>query len=371
MSLKRTAGQRHNFHDVIDLNVRLSNKLHLAPQPLSAVVSRCIISIRFPGQLIYCLQKRGHYKLTRNRTFFSRYKQLSFWNKIGAIGSIASIVGLLIYFIPSIDNNEYDFNVLGVLPVHLYEGIDPTTAMRILKETYGDSAKKGSRRSITASPTELSTTQYGSHRLAMIFKIRNDSPANLTVHAAVIEGCIPIYILNEMNLVNNERGKYGPRNEGYPDEGTFLTFLSGKQPVPIQRIRMSGIVRGSNEERLLNPNDITYIGVLFPLKAQSTILIAPGSASLEKDCSKIPNFNTQPSIDQIFVMDFENIWPGGLRSEFRNSQLKISLWIGKQQLSIDPKLLRKMISQPESIWADILLAQTYENPEFWEAPSSK
>lgn len=34
---------------------------------------------------------------------FSKFKNLSFWNKVGALGSIASIIGLVVFFLPSTD----------------------------------------------------------------------------------------------------------------------------------------------------------------------------------------------------------------------------------------------------------------------------
>lgn len=39
--------------------------------------------------------------MSKRRTLLFRFKQLSFWNKLGAIGSLASILGVLLYFWPS------------------------------------------------------------------------------------------------------------------------------------------------------------------------------------------------------------------------------------------------------------------------------
>jgi len=39
--------------------------------------------------------------MNKRKTLISRFNQLSFWNKLGAIGSLASILGILLYFWPS------------------------------------------------------------------------------------------------------------------------------------------------------------------------------------------------------------------------------------------------------------------------------
>jgi hypothetical protein len=47
----------------------------------------------------------------RQMKLLNRYKRLTLWNKIGVIGSLASIIGLLIYFIPSGIEDKLDKNM--------------------------------------------------------------------------------------------------------------------------------------------------------------------------------------------------------------------------------------------------------------------
>jgi hypothetical protein len=93
-------------------------------------------------------------------------------------------------------------------------------------------------------------------------------------------------------------------------------------------------------------------------------MIVENSASLQGQCSKIPEALTQPSILQLVatgpVHRFE---PTDIAPSFRDGSLRMTLQIGGKDLSVKPNLLRKLYSIEWKTWRSLDLARMYEVPE--------
>ena len=74
---------------------------------------------------------------------FSQFKKLSFWNKAGAIGSIASIVGLILFFVApapiEIPKNSYaQLNSNGSTQISNYSGTIIVNSSAVDKENISE-----------------------------------------------------------------------------------------------------------------------------------------------------------------------------------------------------------------------------------------
>lgn len=205
----------------------------------------------------------------------------------------------------------------------------------------------------------MNGVSFADHMLAVIFKAENASASAAPVNLAMIDGCAYIDPLSaDSGMLNGSEQSA---------VGKTIDEIFREREHAVQRIMISGVVReGGNT---IPAFGTSYIGVLFPLALgrSGAILGAPGSVSLDGDCSNTKVSNPQPSITQIFEwlpgVDFSKAHPHALRPEFAAGKVKVSLFIGTQPISADPRLIKPVYSLRADAWEKLLLPQMYENPE--------
>lgn len=199
------------------------------------------------------------------------------------------------------------------------------------------------------------------YELGLIFKVENKSSAQAIVHMAIIEGCVSIDpFAADVHLPEEKRIHAGERMED----------IEIQRKNAIQRISISGFLRDSTGSQVIPGFSPVYVGVLFPFYSRVAIGVQ-GSVALDGKCSAIKVPSTQPSVFEVFNMNNINRWPDGLRPEFANGQLKVSLFVGNETISVDPETIKKLYSLPLSEWSRLYLAQMYENPEILYPPNQK
>lgn len=248
--------------------------------------------------------------------------------KISVGGLIAGFI-LIYYLRPTIENPK--LKILGALPVALVE--------------QGGLTDNG---------------KFHGHRLGLILKIENTSPAAAIVTAAVIQGCVlmdPFAV--EASLPEKDR-----LISGRPREVHFEKYKR-----TIQRISFSGFIR--DDTQVIPSYGTTYVGIVFPFSAQATYLGVPGSVSLTGNCHEIKVVNTQPSLFQVF-----NQWPDHsqrpetLRLELTDGRLKIGLFAGNQWIQVHPRRIKSLLHVQAENWTRLALARMYEEPSKASDPTS-
>lgn len=226
-----------------------------------------------------------------------------------------------------------NLEILGALPIHLYEEEKPHFPS-----------------------SQNSSHKMFHHRLAIIFKVKNSSSTSALIHTGFIEGCVKM-------------DEFIPAEESLPPEEQIN--LSGKQISEIyerhgntvQSIRVTGIFQEPSISSIPVPSQsIEYVGMLFPTSS-GPYYIVPGSASRSGECSKVKTTNKWATIDQLLEDASLHRFPKGLRSEFRNYQLKLYLLGANSEIPILPSQIKPLISLRWDTWSNLLLPQMFENPQ--------
>jgi hypothetical protein len=265
--------------------------------------------------------------MARNKKNYKKGKEKSFFREIIVPVIVAIAVSAITTLITMYAQNEYErpkLKVLGAMPLHLYS---------VLKGPSG--------------------VDFRVHKLALILKIENSSPTPAMVHMAMLEGCVKI--------PPEVADSHLPEKDQIPS-GTNVDVYYDKYKNSIQRISASAIVRQDTQS--LPARGISYIGVLFPFGGQGAYHTVKGSVSFEGICADITTPNSHPAISQ--VLDIQRIhydFPKGLRNEFSTGKITITLFVGSDQISIFPELLKPLKSIKADKWEDLALPQMYENPD--------
>jgi len=245
---------------------------------------------------------------------------------------IPAIVSLIVALITSlitlhlkIAHEHPDIQILGALPINLYE---PETR-------------------------EESLAKFRNHKLGFIFKVKNSSPTETIVHTAIFEGCVPIdpYVA-EMHFHSFEEN----------DNRTAKEISSGKYKDSVQRIRAQAGVRQNS--KIIFGYGISYVGVVFILKPQGAYLRARNSVSLKGNCEEIRTPNPDPSLFQVFEIRRTYFdLPRELRPEFRDGRLTLSLLVGDSSIIVPPQKIKRLRSIRLQNWDTLAFPQMYENPD--------
>jgi hypothetical protein len=206
-----------------------------------------------------------------------------------------------------------------------------------------------------------SGSKFRTHKFALIIKIENSSPTPAMVHMAMFGGCteIPPFVADS-HIPKNEQLK----------SGTNIKAFYEKHKNSIQRVSGSAIIRP--DSKTLQARGISYIGAIFPLTGQGAYHTVQGGVSLKGNCTEINVSNPHPAISQ--VLDIERIHydlPKGLRKEFKNGDLSITLFVGSEQISVPSRLLKPLKSLKMKRWGELALPQMYENPDTSFPPLKK
>jgi len=257
---------------------------------------------------------------------------------------IPGVVSLFVAILTVLFSNQIQkaherpkIEILGAMPIHLYE---------------------------LQKSNEFGNAKFKSHRLGFIFKAKNNSPTASVVHMTMIEGCV--------NLDPFVAEQHLPPNERVPDSTNHKKWYE-KHASTIQRISASAAVR--QDSKLVSEYGYTYIGVLFSFPNQAAYLINPNtinSISLKGDCKEIITSNPHPSIQQVFedwLVYYES--PKDINQGFRNGRIKLSLFVGGDQILVNPESIKKMKSLKLDSWEELLIAQMYENPDTSYSPVRK
>ena len=177
---------------------------------------------------------------------------------------------------------------------------------------------------------------------------------------ALIDGCIPLDpLVADMHL---------PENQQIPS-GTNINLIYEKYKKTIQKISVSAGI--SQNSKLISEYAISYVGVIFTLPKQGAFGRVPNSISLNGNCEDIEVANTQPAVHQLLKIRSINEFPKSLYPEFYNGDLKLSLFVGDEKITIDPKMIIEPIrSLRLKSWEGLALPQMFENPETGYPPST-
>jgi hypothetical protein len=221
-------------------------------------------------------------------------------------------------FVPSVE---------GVLPLHLW-------------------AKR---------PSPETGNQFTEHRLGLIVKIHNKSGHDWVTNFVILEGCVGIDPMVAETML--------PPSDRLPS-GTNISAFFTRHQHTLQGIRVSGLVRKDSQS--IPAGGIGYLGILFPFPAGRTgaLLGVPGSISLEGDCKAIQSPSSQPSVSQIFkIGPIHRSRPLDLAEEIRSGKVRLSLSIAGTAASVDPALIRGLVSIRWERWQNLALSQMYEVPD--------
>lgn len=120
----------------------------------------------------------------------------------------------------------------------------------------------------------------------------------------------------------------------------------------------------NQNSKLISEYAISYIGAIFTFQKQGAFGIIPNSISLIGNCEEIEVSNPQPAVQQLLNINSINEFPKGLCPEFYDGDLKLSLFVGNEKISIDPnKIIKPIRSLRLKNWGELALPQMYENPE--------
>jgi hypothetical protein len=204
-------------------------------------------------------------------------------------------------------------------------------------------------------PSPEAGNQFVEHRLGLIVKSHNKSGHDWVVDFAILEGCVGIDPMAAETML--------PPSEQLPS-GTNISAFFTRHQHTIQGIRVSGLVR--KDSLNIPAGGIGYLGILFPLPAgrMGALLGVPGSISLEGDCKAIRSPSSQPSVSQIFkIGPVHRSRPLDLAEEIRNGQVRLSLSIAGTATSVDPALIKGLVSIRWERWQNLALSQMYEVPD--------
>ncbi len=253
---------------------------------------------------------------------------------------IPAIVSLFVAILTVLVSNQIqkiyerpDIEVLGAIPIDLYDSSNPDT-------------------------DNLEQPKFITHKLGFIFKVKNTSPTPSPVHVALLDGCTNInYMIADNFLPIDKRmsfEKYDPKK------------LFQKHAKTIQKIFSSAIVR-QDSNIVIGYGQFTYVGVAFPIPNQWGFLSSQrtfNSISLNGICSEIKVSNPNPAIQQLFVIKTANKERAkDINPNIRNGQIRISLLIGGEAITVEPSDIKKMKYVPLEKWEDLSLSQLYENPD--------
>jgi hypothetical protein len=236
---------------------------------------------------------------------------------------VAIITTLITIYIQNIFDRP-NINILGAMPIHLYGPL--------------------------LGPDD---SKFRSHKLALIVKVDNSSPTPTMVHMALVEGCVRIPpLVAESHLPKNMQ----------LGSGTNINKLNERHKKSIQRISGSAIIR--QDSQAVAAHGISYVGCIFPFAGQPAYFTIPGSVSLKGDCKEIKVANPHPSISQVLnIKRIHYDLPNGVIDELKNGNLSITVFIGSEQITISPNLIKPLKSLKIKRWEDLALAQMYENPD--------